>query len=244
MDSSQDHGAALHGSSSCQVRCCTVQRPQCALLSAADHPRRAGVERSTSSTSSFIASTGTAAVGRKPPAQLRRRADATAGHMGPVVIRADLVVPPVSAEGDAVCVYRCIFFHFIDEYMPLFGGALVSGCTAALPACVPGSGARCSPSSSSVLLLVAVGPRPKSSCARNPTGSQPYGSDGLKRPVGTCAAVCGCYGVPARTSCVGLGHWVVLGRRWWLVITLLARGRRCGGAGRGHGCGARVEKGN
>ena len=35
--------------------------------------------------------------------------------MGPVVIRADLVVP-VSAEGDAVCVYRCIFFHFIDEY--------------------------------------------------------------------------------------------------------------------------------
>ena len=116
MDSSQDHGAALHGSSSCQVRCCTVQRPQCALLSAADHPRRAGVERSTSSTSSFIASTGTAAVGRKPPAQLRRRADATAGHMGPVVIRADLVVPPVSAESDAVCVYRCLFFHFIDEY--------------------------------------------------------------------------------------------------------------------------------
>ena len=122
--------------------------------------------------------------------------------------------------------------------------ARVSGCTAALPACVPGSGARCSPSSSSVLLLVAAGPRPKSSCARNPTGSQPYGSDGLKRPVGTCAAVCGCYGVPARTSCVGLGHWVVLGRRWWLVITLLARGRRCGGAGRGHGCGARAEKGN
>ena len=117
MDSSQDHGAALHGSSSCQVRCCTVQRPQCALLSAADHPRRAGVERSTSSTSSFIASTGTAAVGRKPPAQLRRRADATAGHMGPVVIRADLVVPPVSAESDAVCVYRCLFFHFIDEYL-------------------------------------------------------------------------------------------------------------------------------
>ena len=116
MDTSQDHGAALHGSSSCQVRCCTVQRPQCALLSAADHPRRAGVERSTSSTSAFIASTGTAAVGRKPPAQLRRRADATAGHMGPVVIRADLVVPPVSAEGDAVCVYRCVFFHFIDEY--------------------------------------------------------------------------------------------------------------------------------
>ena len=116
MDTSQDHGAALHGSSSCQVRCCTVQRPQCALLSAADHPRRAGVERSTSSTSSFIASTGTAAVGRKPPAQLRRRADATAGHMGPVVIRADLVVPPVSAESDAVCVYRCLFFHFIDEY--------------------------------------------------------------------------------------------------------------------------------
>ena len=38
--------------------------------------------------------------------------------MGPVVIRADLVVPPVSAEGDAVCVYRCIFFHFIDEYLP------------------------------------------------------------------------------------------------------------------------------
>ena len=117
MDTSQDHGAALHGSSSCQVRCCTVQRPQCALLSAADHPRRAGVERSTSSTSSFIASTGTAAVGRKPPAQLRRRADATAGHMGPVVIRADLVVPPVSAESDAVCVYRCLFFHFIDEYL-------------------------------------------------------------------------------------------------------------------------------
>ena len=27
--------------------------------------------------------------------------------MGPVVIRADLVVPPVSAEGAAVCVYRC-----------------------------------------------------------------------------------------------------------------------------------------
>ena len=116
MDTSQDHGAALHGSSSCQVRCCTVQRPQCALLSAADHPRRAGVERSTSSTSSFIASTGTAAVGRKPPAQLRRRADATAGHMGPVVIRADLVVPPVSAESDAVCVYRCLFFHFIHRH--------------------------------------------------------------------------------------------------------------------------------
>ena len=36
--------------------------------------------------------------------------------MGPVVIRADLVVPPVSAEGAAVCVYRCDFFHFIDEY--------------------------------------------------------------------------------------------------------------------------------
>ena len=36
--------------------------------------------------------------------------------MGPVVIRADLVVPPVSAEGAAVCVYRCVFFHFIDEY--------------------------------------------------------------------------------------------------------------------------------
>ena len=116
MDSSQDHGAALHGSSSCQVRCCTVQRPQCALLSAADHPRRAGVERSTSSTSAFIASTGTAAVGRKPPAQLRRRADATAGHMGPVVIQADLVVPPVSFVGPCVCGYRALFFHFIDEY--------------------------------------------------------------------------------------------------------------------------------
>ena len=37
--------------------------------------------------------------------------------MGPVVIRADLVVPPVSAESDAVCVYRCLFFHFIDEYL-------------------------------------------------------------------------------------------------------------------------------
>ena len=37
--------------------------------------------------------------------------------MGPVVIRADLVVPLVSAEGDAVCVYRCVFFHFIDEYV-------------------------------------------------------------------------------------------------------------------------------
>ena len=116
MDSSQDHGAALHGSSSCQVRCCTVQRPQCALLSAADHPRRAGVERSTSSTSSFIASTGTAAACRRPPAQLRRRADATADHMGPVAVQADLVVPPVSFVGPCVCGYRALFFHFIDEY--------------------------------------------------------------------------------------------------------------------------------
>ena len=117
MDTSQDHGAALHGSSSCQVRCCTVQRPQCALLSAADHPRRAGVERSTSSTSSFIASTGTAAACRRPPAQLRRRADATADHMGPVAVQADLVVPPVSFVGPCVCGYRAFFFHFIDEYM-------------------------------------------------------------------------------------------------------------------------------
>ena len=118
MDSSQDHGAALHGSSSCQVRCCTVQRPQCALLSAADHPRRTGVERSTSSTSSFIASTGTAAACRRPPAQLRRRADATADHMGPVAVQADLVVPPVSFVGPCVCGYRALFFHFIDEYVP------------------------------------------------------------------------------------------------------------------------------
>ena len=116
MDSSQDHGAALHGSSSCQVRCCTVQRPQCALLSAADHPRRTGVERSTSSTSSFIASTGTAAACRRPPAQLRRRADATADHMGPVAVQADLVVPPVSFVGPCVCGYRAFFFHFLDEY--------------------------------------------------------------------------------------------------------------------------------
>ena len=116
MDSSQDHGAALHGSSSCQVRCCTAQRPQCALLSAADHPRRTGVERSTSSTSSFIASTGTAAACRRPPAQLRRRADATADHTGPVAVQADLVVPPVSFVGPCVCGYRAFFFHFIDEY--------------------------------------------------------------------------------------------------------------------------------
>ena len=116
MDTSQDHGAALHGSSSCQVRCCTVQRPQCALLSAADHPRRTGVERSTSSTSSFIASTGTAAACRRPPAQLRRRADATADHMGPVAVQADLVVPPVSFVGPGVCGYGALFFHFIDEY--------------------------------------------------------------------------------------------------------------------------------
>ena len=117
MDSSQDHGAALHGSSSCQVRCCTVQRPRCALLSATDYPRRTGVERSTSSTSSFIASTGTAAACRRPPAQLRRRADATADHMGPVAVQADLVVPPVSFVGPCVCGYRAFFFHFIDEYM-------------------------------------------------------------------------------------------------------------------------------
>ena len=117
MDSSQDHGAALHGSSSCQVRCCTVQRPQCALLSAADHPRRTGVERSTSSTSSFIASMGTAAACRRPPAQLRRRADATADHMGPVAVQADLVVPPVSLSfvGPCVCRYCALFFHFMDE---------------------------------------------------------------------------------------------------------------------------------
>ena len=114
MDSSQDHGAALHGSSSCQVRCCTVQRPQCALLSAADHPRRTGVERSTSSTSSFIASTGTAAACRRPPAQLRRRADATADHMGPVAVQADLVVPPVSFVGPCVCGYRAFFYYFTE----------------------------------------------------------------------------------------------------------------------------------
>lgn len=44
--------------------------------------------------------------------------------------------------------------------------ARVSGCTVT-PACVSGSGARFSPPSSSVLLLVAAGPHPRPSCARN-----------------------------------------------------------------------------
>lgn len=80
---SQGHGAALHGGSSCKVRWSMLPRPQRAQLSAAHCPRRAGVERSTSSTSSFNASTGTASAWRRPPALLGRRPDATTGRLGP-----------------------------------------------------------------------------------------------------------------------------------------------------------------
>ena len=37
-------------------------------------------------------------------------------HGTTVVIRADLVVPPVSFVGACVCLYCPSFFHFIDEY--------------------------------------------------------------------------------------------------------------------------------
>ena len=94
---SQGHGAALHGGSSCKVRWSMLPRPQRAQLSAAHCPRRAGVERSTSSTSSFNASTGTASAWRRPPALLGRRPDATTGRLGPVAAHAVRLVPSAAS---------------------------------------------------------------------------------------------------------------------------------------------------
>ena len=89
--------AAFHGSSSCKVRWSMLPRPQRAQLSAAHCPRRAGVERSTSSTSSFNASTGTTSAWRRPPALLGRRLDATTGRLGPVAARAVRLVPSAAS---------------------------------------------------------------------------------------------------------------------------------------------------
>ena len=129
MDTSQGHGAALHGSSTCKVRWSTLPRPQRAQLIAAHCPRRAGVERSTSSTSSFNASTGTASAWRRPPALLGRRPDATTGRLGPVAAHAVRLVP--SAASVRACQVSDLVGLLLPLRMSMYLEARVSGSTSA-----------------------------------------------------------------------------------------------------------------